>query len=113
MSRSRGSRSPGPPTPLSEALDAWLKGSGIKTRVDQAGIVTEWAALVGPQIAKVTAPEGVSAEGILRVRVASAPWANELSLMTPRIIGRLNAGRRARLITGIRWIPGSLTPERP
>ena len=109
----RSSRTPGRPTPVAEALDAWLKGSGIKTRVEQAGVVEEWAALVGPQIAKVTAPEGVSADGVLRVRVASAPWASELSLMTPRIIGRLNAGRRTRLITSIRWIPGALAPERP
>jgi predicted nucleic acid-binding Zn ribbon protein len=107
------SRLPGRPIPLSEALEAWLKGSGIKTRVEQAGIVEEWAALVGPQIARVTAPEGVSADGVLRVRVATAPWASELSLMTPRIIGRLNAGRRSRLVTAIRWIPGPLAPERP
>ena len=30
---------------------------------------------------------------MLRVRVATAAWANELSLMTPRILARLNAGR--------------------
>jgi predicted nucleic acid-binding Zn ribbon protein len=109
----RTSRPPGPPAPLADVLDAWLKRSGIKTRVEQAGVVEEWAALVGPQIAKVTAPESVSAEGVLRVRVATAPWASELSLMTPRIIGRLNAGRRTRLITSIRWIPGALAPDRP
>ncbi|HEV2291929.1 MAG TPA: DUF721 domain-containing protein [Gemmatimonadales bacterium] len=109
----RSPRTPGRPTLLAEALDQWLKGSGIKTRVEQAGVVEEWAALVGPQIAKVTAPESVTADGVLRVRVASAPWASELSLMTPRIIGRLNAGRRTRLITSIRWIPGALAPERP
>jgi len=39
----------------------------------------------------------------LRVRVATAAWANELSLMTPQIIARLNAGRQGR-IRGIRWI---------
>jgi hypothetical protein len=42
---------------------------------------------------------------VLRVRVATAPWAAELGLMTPRILARLNAGRRAR-ITEIRWIAG-------
>ncbi|MFI5235629.1 MAG: DciA family protein [Gemmatimonadales bacterium] len=106
-------KTPTPPMRLAEVLEAWLKRSGIKTRVDQAGVVREWATLVGPQIAKVTAPESVTADGVLRVRVATAPWATELSLMTPRIIGRLNAGRRTRLITGIRWIPGPLAPDRP
>ena len=33
----------------------------------------------------------------------TAPWANELSLMTPQILARLNAGRQGR-IRGIRWI---------
>jgi predicted nucleic acid-binding Zn ribbon protein len=105
-------RTPTTPTPLADALDAWLKRSGMKTRVEQAGVLEDWAGLVGPQIAKVTAPESVSADGVLRVRVATAPWAAELSLMTPRIIARLNAGRRTRLITSIRWIPGPVAPDR-
>ena len=60
-------------------------------RLQQAGIVEQWAALVGPQIAAVTAPESVTPDGVLRVHVATAAWANELSLMTPRILARLNA----------------------
>ncbi len=75
--------------------------------------------LVGPQIAAVTQPESVSADGVLRVRVATAPWATELSLMTPRILARVNADREGR-IKWIRWISecgtagtiGSFTPSR-
>ena len=52
-------------------------------------------------------PESVSADGVLRVRVATAPWATELSLMTPRILARVNAGRQGR-INPIRWIAGPL-----
>jgi predicted nucleic acid-binding Zn ribbon protein len=68
--------------------------------------------LVGPQIAAVTAPESVTADGVLRVRVATAAWANELSLMTPRILARLNAGRSGR-VKEIRWVPGPLERTRP
>jgi predicted nucleic acid-binding Zn ribbon protein len=93
------------PTPLAEALQAYLKQAGLVRRIGQAGVLEEWAVLVGPQIAKVTQPESVSGEGQLRVRVATAAWAAELQLMTPQILARLNTGRSGR-ITSIRWLAG-------
>jgi len=72
--------------------------------------VEDWPDRVGPQIAAVTRAESVTPDGLLRVRVASAAWANELSLMTPRILARLNEGREGR-IRDIRWIAGPL--DRP
>jgi predicted nucleic acid-binding Zn ribbon protein len=80
------------PTPLSEALDLYLRTAGLKKRLQQAAIVEEWADLVGPQIAAVTAPQYVTPDGVMRVHVASAPWATELGLMTPRILARINQG---------------------
>ncbi len=111
--RGRGSRKapfdqgPARPTPLAEALKSYLKRAGLSKRVGQAGVMDEWPALVGPQIAQVTAPESVSPDGVLRVRVATAAWATELSLMTPQILARLNTGRSGR-ITAIRWLGGGL-----
>ncbi|HYF40257.1 MAG TPA: DUF721 domain-containing protein [Gemmatimonadales bacterium] len=96
------------PAPLADALTSYLKQAGLTKRVQQAGIIEEWAQLVGPQIAAVTAPESVTPDGILRVRVATAAWANELSLMSPRILARLNAGRSGR-VKEIRWMPGPLS----
>jgi predicted nucleic acid-binding Zn ribbon protein len=101
-----------PPSPIGEALASYLKQSGFSKRLQQAGIIEEWAALVGPQIAAVTAPESVTQDGLLRVRVATAAWANELSLMTPRILARLNAGRTGR-VREIRWMPGLLDRPQP
>ena len=95
------------PTPVAEALTSYFKQAGLTKRVQQAGIIEEWAELVGPQIASVTAPESVTPDGVLRVRVASAPWANELSLMTPKILAKMNAGRRGR-IRELRFITGPL-----
>src|ERR671921_2037310 len=93
------------PVPLADALVGCLKQAGITKRVQQAGIIEEWAELVGPQIASVTAPDSITPDGVLRVRVATAAWANELSLMSPRILARLNAGRAGR-VKEIRWIQG-------
>jgi predicted nucleic acid-binding Zn ribbon protein len=92
------------PTPLADALTSYFKQAGLTKRVQQAGIIEEWAELVGPQIAAVTSPESVTPDGVLRVRVATAAWANELSLMSPRILARLNAGRSGR-VKEIRWNP--------
>jgi predicted nucleic acid-binding Zn ribbon protein len=99
-----------PPTPIGEAVASFLRQAGIIRRVQQAAVVEEWAALVGPQIAAVTAPQSITADGVLRVHVASAPWATELGLMTPRILARINQGRSGR-VKEIRWVPGPL--DRP
>ena len=96
-----------PLTPLAQVLEEYLKSSGLGKGVERAEVVQRWPELVGPQIAAVTQAESVSPDGVLRVRVATAPWASELSLMTPRILARVNAGRAGR-ITSIRWIAGPL-----
>ena len=98
------------PSTLADALASYLSRSGFAKRIQQAGVLDAWPELVGPQIAAVTAPESVTQDGVLRVRVATAAWANELSLMTPRILARLNAGRQGR-VKEIRWVPGPL--DRP
>jgi predicted nucleic acid-binding Zn ribbon protein len=101
---------PKKPIPLAEALASYLKQSGFSKRFQQAEVVEIWPELVGPQIAAVTAPESVTPDGVLRVRVATAAWANELSLMTPRILARINAGRTGR-VKQIRWVAAPL--DRP
>ena len=85
----------------------WVRKAGLVRRMDLASAVEDWPARVGPQIATVTRAESVTPDGVLRVRVASAAWANELSLMTPRIMARLNAGRQGR-IREIRYLAGPL-----
>jgi predicted nucleic acid-binding Zn ribbon protein len=105
MSTMPGKRTP---TPLAEVLKSYLKTSGFSRRLEQAGVIEEWERLVGPQIAAVTRPESVTPDGVLRVLVKSAAWASELGLMTPRILAKVNAGRRGR-IESIRWVPGVIT----
>jgi predicted nucleic acid-binding Zn ribbon protein len=101
LRKEQGRKSSSPAT-AGEAVDRFLTRAGLARRVAQAGVIEEWAALVGPQIAAVTRAESVSPDGVLRVLVATAGWASELSLMTPRIMARLNAGRVGR-IREIRW----------
>lgn len=86
---------------LGEALERYLRRSGLSERLERSRIVDEWPTLVGREIAQVTKAEGVSADGILWVRVASAPWMQELQLMSPAILARL--GEAGRTIRRIHW----------
>src|SRR5207248_546024 len=70
----RGGRGARWPTPVGEALRAYLTKSGLGTRLAQAQVIPDWPTLVGPQIAGVTAPESVTPDGILFVRVATSAW---------------------------------------
>jgi len=94
-----------PPARLGDALRGWLDKAGLARRLDLASTVDDWAAIVGPQIAAVTRAEAVNADGTLWVRVASSAWANELSLMAPRILAKVNQNRRGQ-IKEIRWLTG-------
>lgn len=73
----------------------------------QAGVIEAWSLLVGERIARNAQPVAVREDGVLVVRVKSAPWATELSLMTPQVIARINAGRENGRISGIHWVIGS------
>jgi predicted nucleic acid-binding Zn ribbon protein len=99
------------PYAIRDVLSEWLAKSGLEKRLDVSQVVDRWADVVGPQIAAVTRAEAVNAEGTLWVRVASSAWASELSLMAPRILSKLNQGRRGQ-IREIRWLTGLPAPDR-
>jgi len=97
-------RGRGRPQVVGEALRSYLARSGLGSRLAQAQVIPDWPGLVGPQIAAVTAPESVTPDGTLFVRVATSPWMTELQLMMPQIMATLNAGRGAGRIKTIRWL---------
>ena len=94
------------PAKVSEVLTGYLARAGIAERVAQAGVLAEWPALVGERIAAVTSAEEIRQDGVLVVRVATAPWAQELSLMTRDIMARVNAGRTTGRVSRIHWVVG-------
>ena len=92
------------PSKVSEVLTGYLSRAGIAERVAQAGVLAEWPGLVGARIAAVTSADEIRPDGVLVVRVTSAPWAQELSMMTRDIIARVNAGRDTGRVTRIHWV---------
>src|SRR5258706_15410062 len=91
------------PTAVGDALRSYLARSGLATRLAHAQVIPDWPRLVGPQIARVTAPESVTPDGTLFVRVATSPWMTELQLMGPQIMAANNAGRGAGGSKASRW----------
>lgn len=94
----------GRPTAVGDALHSYLAKAGLVQRVAQAQVIPDWPRLVGPQIAAVTAPESVTPDGTLFVRVATSGWMMELQLQAPQIMAAINAGRGAGRIRTIRWL---------
>jgi predicted nucleic acid-binding Zn ribbon protein len=77
---------------------------GLTERVDQAGIIPEWPMLVGAQIAAVTSPQSITANGTLFVQVTTNAWMNELSLLEPELLRSLNAKPGRAAVRRIRWL---------
>jgi predicted nucleic acid-binding Zn ribbon protein len=93
----------GKPTKLGDALQSYLRESGLDERVEEATILPEWAERVGAAISAVTVPVRVS-RGALIVAVRSSGWLMELRLMEREILRRLNDGRERGRIERIRFV---------
>ena len=92
------------PSSIADVLSGVLRNTGIAARVEQAGILPEWSALVGEQIAAVTEPLSITADGTLFVNVITNAWMNELSLMEPELLRALNAKDGRVPVKRIRWL---------
>lgn len=93
-----------PPAHISDVLAHVLERAGIAERVEQASIVPDWPALVGPQIAAVTHPLSITREGTLFVAVTTNAWMNELSLLEPELLRSMNARPGASPVRRIHWL---------
>ena len=87
------------PAALGDVLAGVLKKAGIAARVEQAGIIPEWSTLVGAQIARVTDPQSIAADGTLFVHVATNAW-----MMEPELLLALNAKPDRMAVKKIRWL---------
>jgi predicted nucleic acid-binding Zn ribbon protein len=92
------------PEAIGNVVAKWLRSSGLAERVDQAAVIPEWPRLVGPQIAAVTTPKSITANGTLFVEVASNAWMNELSLLGPELLKSINAIDGRAAVRRIRWL---------
>ena len=91
------------PTSIGEAIARFLSSSGLGARVEQAQVVTQWAELVGPQIAAVSKALAVTPDNVLLVAVNSHPWMSELSMMERELLEVINRAAPAAPVRQIRF----------
>jgi predicted nucleic acid-binding Zn ribbon protein len=93
------------PRPLAEALGPLQAAIAPATLL--ADVQRVWADAAGPAIAREATPASARG-GIVTVACSSSVWAQELDLMAPMVIARLNEGlgtdrvQRLRCVTGAR-----------
>jgi len=91
------------PQSLGDVMRSVLSDTKMGDRIRQAQVFPDWAALVGPQIAKVTEPLSVTPQGTLFVAVQTNAWMTELSLLEPELLKKLNVKTGRLSIKRIRW----------
>ncbi len=96
-------RKRGKPTRLGDVVPTVLDESGLGARLEQAGVIVHWPAIVGREIAKVTEPISIDRKGVLTVAVTSNAWMNELSMMVPELLRAINEKAGSRKVEQIRW----------
>jgi hypothetical protein len=82
-------------------------GGGILARLK-----TEWAAIIGPELASVTWPEALARGGTLKLRVAPAK-ALELQHRAPLVIERVNLFFGRAAVTRLALVQGPLPLATP
>lgn len=102
------------PARLGDALQSYLRESGLDERIEEAAALPEWEERVGPAIAAVTMPVRVS-HGTMLVAVRTSSWLMELRLMEREILRRINEGRQRGRIERIRFVMSGDedTPDEP
>jgi predicted nucleic acid-binding Zn ribbon protein len=91
------------PERLAESLTRFLRSSGISDRVKQMSVLEHWEELVGAEIARVTQPLSITADGTLFVAAKSHAWMSELTLMEADLLASLNRVTGDRPIRRMRW----------
>jgi predicted nucleic acid-binding Zn ribbon protein len=91
------------PTLIGEVVSDVLRQKGMKARIDQASVVTDWGSVVGPAISAVTTPISVTPDGTLFIAVTTNAWMNELSLMEPELVRALNLRTGSPRVRKIRF----------
>ncbi len=71
-----------------------LKRNNLWNGYQQYLVVVHWDDIVGAELAEVTRAESIS-KGVLKVLVKDSVWSYHLSMLKPKLIGKLNekAGR--------------------
>lgn len=109
-SRTGGAYQPGrDPQPVSAALERLVEEQGWQDRSAVAVLMTEWAQIVGQDLAEHVAPVSFD-EGTLLLQAESTTWATQVRLLLPDLHRAIDTRLGAGVVTGIR-IQGPQAPS--
>lgn len=94
-----------PPKAISGIINRVLKGVGLGREYNGWMVVTEWADIVGPAIAKVARAVRFE-DGCLEVAVADSSWRQELSMQQAELLKKIHSRPYGAAVTRIRLVQG-------
>jgi predicted nucleic acid-binding Zn ribbon protein len=97
------------PRPLSKALDSVLPDVAPATLLAQ--VQAAWKEVAGERLAAAAAPVS-ERDGVVTVACESGMWAQELDLLAPDLLARVEAALGARSVTKLRFVSGSAPNRR-
>ncbi len=92
------------PVPVSGAVERLAQQ--LEPMTPLAAIQRAWPATVGAAVAAEAEPVSERG-GVVTVRCRSAVWANELTLLAPELVGRLNDAIGDAKVTELRCTAGA------
>ena len=98
--------------PLATALHKVTEKIYRKRGFAAAGVITNWPAIVGQDLARHTTPERLDSNGTLRLRV-DGPLATELQHREPEILEKIASYFGYRAVHRLRLIQGPFEKEAP
>lgn len=93
--------------PAGELVLAFLQQQGLEGKIEEYRAWQVWDQAVGPQIAARARPVRIR-EGVLEVRVEQATWMQQLQLLKPKILVKVNEALGKPVIRDIFWRRGTL-----
>lgn len=93
-------------------LQQVLGAQGMEQKLRQYRAWEVWEQVVGPQIARHARPLRLR-EGVLEVRVDQPIWMQQLRMMAPEILRKLNRALGEELIRDLYWRRGTLDQAEP
>ena len=87
---------------IDSVLEEILADSEIGKKVKKYRIFNHWDEIVGEQIGNKTSPEKF-VKDCLYINVDNPTWSNELSLMSPQLIDKINSFLKGNVVKEIRF----------
>ena len=85
---------------LSHTLGSMLKARGLGSRLSEYRVFVQWEKAVGPVIARHAQPQAVRGKKLALV-VDSPAWMQQLSLLKPQLVEKVNSTLGKDAINGI------------